>query len=257
MSVPISKSISNCYSNVCIYLFKLIVQRACVCICSNIILCVCLFHAHSMCTYQSLLHFWITFLMFCFACLHTRTPTSSPNMHIKTCDDCPLVADVSLSDTRELPQCSLVWSCFVFPPVPRTKGLGLTFTSAHILIRALVDGPGSQPTDTMDHIKCVVRALVPILAVSLPHVCVFAERLDCRHRLALAAGYGHSTGDSRTKRTVHNKLDFNTGDQCPFDTVVLGECHNAYLAPRPATVLTIAHSKFVISLILVKRALRV
>ena len=43
MSVPISNSISNCYSNVCIYLFTLIVQRACVCICSNIILCVCVF----------------------------------------------------------------------------------------------------------------------------------------------------------------------------------------------------------------------
>ena len=109
--------------------------------------------------------------MFCFACLHTRTSAPSPNMHIKTCNDCPLVANVSLSDTRELPQCSLVWSCFVFPPVPIDKGLGLTFTSAHILVRALVDGPGSKPTDTMDHIKCVVRAPVAMVAVSLPHVC--------------------------------------------------------------------------------------
>ena len=92
-------------------------------------------------------------------------------MHIKTCNDCPLVANVSLSDTRELPQCSLVWSSFFFPPVPINKGLGLTFTSAHILVRALVDGPGSQPTDTMDHIKCVVRAPVAMVAVSLPHVC--------------------------------------------------------------------------------------
>ena len=58
-----------------------------------------------------------------------------------------------------------------FPPVPINKGLGLTFTSAHILVRALVDGRGSQPTDTKDHIKCVVRALVAIVAVSLPHVC--------------------------------------------------------------------------------------
>ena len=70
----------------------------------------------------------------------------------------------------EPPQCSLVWCCFVFPPVPINKGLGLTFTSAHILVRALVDGPGSQPTDTMDHIKCVVRAPVAMVAVSLPHV---------------------------------------------------------------------------------------
>ena len=67
--------------------------------------------------------------MFCFACLHTRTSATSPNMHINTCNDCPLIVNVSLSDTREPPQCSLVWSCFVFPPVPINKGLGLTFRS--------------------------------------------------------------------------------------------------------------------------------
>ena len=31
-----------------------------------------------------------------------------------------------------------------------TKGWGLTFTSAHVLVRAPVDGPGSQATDTED-----------------------------------------------------------------------------------------------------------
>ena len=36
--------------------------------------------------------------------------------------------------------------------------------------------------------------------------CVVAERLDCRHRVALAARYGHSTSDCRTKRTVQNNL---------------------------------------------------
>ena len=186
--------------------FKLKVQSAYVCICSNIVLCVCVCFMHTRCA---------------------RVRASYISDH---------VSDVLFCMFAHTYIYNLPWSCLVFPPVPRTKGLGLTFTSAHVLIRALVDGPGSQPTDTMDHIKCVVRALVPILAVSLPHVCVIAERLDCRHRLALAARYGHSTGDPRTKRTVHNKLDFNTGDQCPFDTVVLGECHNAYLAPRPATM---------------------
>ena len=103
-------------------------------------------------------------------CTHVHL---QPHKHAykKTCNGCPLVANVSLSDTREPPQCSLVWSCFVFPPVSIHKGLGLTFTSAHILVRALVDGPGSQPTDTMVHIKCVVRAPVAMVAVSLPHVC--------------------------------------------------------------------------------------
>ena len=37
--------------------------------------------------------------------------------------------------------------------------------------RALVDGPGSQPTDIRNHTKCVVRALGPTLAVWPPHVC--------------------------------------------------------------------------------------
>ena len=52
-----------------------------------------------------------------------------------------------------------------------TKGRGLTFTSARTLVRALVDEPGLQPNDMRDHTKCVVRALMPTLAVSPPHVC--------------------------------------------------------------------------------------
>ena len=32
-----------------------------------------------------------------------------------------------------------------------TKGRGLTFIFAHVLVRPLVGGPGSQPTDTVDH----------------------------------------------------------------------------------------------------------
>ena len=104
-------------------------------------------------------------------CMFAHTYTYILTKHAKKkCNDCPLIVYVSLSDTRELSQC-LVWSSFFFPPVPINKGLGLTFTSAHILVRALVDGPGSQPTDTMDHIKCVVRAPVAMVAVSLPHVC--------------------------------------------------------------------------------------
>ena len=48
---------------------------------------------------------------------------------------------------------------------------GLTFIFAHILVRALVGGPGSQPTDTVDNTQSVVRALTPTLAVQQPHVC--------------------------------------------------------------------------------------
>ena len=60
-----------------------------------------------------------------------------------------------------------VEACFVFC----TRDRGLTFTSAHVLVRADVDGPSSQPTDEEDHISCVSRALVPALTVLPPHVC--------------------------------------------------------------------------------------
>ena len=45
------------------------------------------------------------------------------------------------------------------------QGRGLTFTFARVLVGALIDGPGSQPTDTQDHTLCAARALVPTLAV--------------------------------------------------------------------------------------------
>ena len=51
-----------------------------------------------------------------------------------------------------------------------TRGRGLTLTSAGVLVRALIDGPGLQPTDTVDLTKCAVRALVPTVAVRRPHV---------------------------------------------------------------------------------------
>ena len=59
-----------------------------------------------------------------------------------------------------------VGACFVF----YTRDRGLTFTSARVLVRAHVDGPGSHPTDAEDHTSCVSRALVPTLTVLPPHV---------------------------------------------------------------------------------------
>ena len=67
-------------------------------------------------------------------------------------------------------------SVFVFASdfclfVSTTRGRGLTCTSPLILVRAHIDEPGCPSTDTMDHTLCVVRALVPTLAVQPPHVC--------------------------------------------------------------------------------------
>ena len=56
-------------------------------------------------------------------------------------------------------------------PVRCARSRGLTFTSASVLVRASIDGPGLQPTDMRDHTKCVVRALRPTLAPSPRHVC--------------------------------------------------------------------------------------
>ena len=58
------------------------------------------------------------------------------------------------------------WSLFGF----YTRDRGLTFISARVLVRAHVDGPGSQPTDAEDHTSCVSRALVPTLTVLPPLV---------------------------------------------------------------------------------------
>ena len=39
-----------------------------------------------------------------------------------------------------------------------TRGRGLTLTSAGVLVRAPIDGPGLPPTDTKDLTKCAARA---------------------------------------------------------------------------------------------------
>ena len=44
-------------------------------------------------------------------------------------------------------------------------------SSSDVLVRADVDGPGSEPTNALDHTTCVSRALMPTLAVHPPHVC--------------------------------------------------------------------------------------
>ena len=220
ISVPISKSTSIVFN--CMYLSIQIDSATSICISSNIVLSVCVCFIHSFCAGVNDC-FILGHVSNVFSCLHTCTSATSPIMHIFETQWLPVGCKCFVINTHETPQCSLVRSCFVFPPVPIYEGLGLTFTCAHVLVRALVDWPGSQPTD--DHIKCVVRALVHMLAMLLPHVCVIAER----------RGF-------RTKRTVQNKPDFNIGDHCPFETVVLGECHNAYLSTRQATMSKQLHS---------------
>ena len=63
------------------------------------------------------------------------------------------------------------------------------------MFRAPIDEPGFPPTDIRDHTKCAVRALMPTLASSPPHVCMgFTKRL---HIWAL-----------RQKTTIQKKCDY-------------------------------------------------
>ena len=67
-----------------------------------------------------------------------------------------------------------VGACFVF----YTWDRDLTFTSARVLVRAHVDGPGSQPTDAEDHTSCF-----PVLSCPLwwcyHRMCGVAKRPGC------------------------------------------------------------------------------
>ena len=76
-----------------------------------------------------------------------------------------LLRSLSLLLSLALSVSSLI---FFSLPVCCTWGRGLTFTSAHVLVRALIDGPSYPPTDT-----------------GLPHVCLrpgTADDPSARHR---------------------------------------------------------------------------
>ena len=82
--------------------------------------------------------------------------------------------------------CVCVGVCCVCSCLTVHKGSGgLTFTSARVLVRAPIDGPGCLPNDTRDH--TFVKSVF-----SCPHepddhrVCVIAMRLGYLHKLAHA-----------------------------------------------------------------------
>ena len=74
-----------------------------------------------------------------------------------------------------------------------TRGRGLTLTFARVLVRAHVDGPGSQPTDAVDHTSCVSRALL------MPPL------RPCNHRMCVIA---KETGQSPQARTCSRTWTF-------------------------------------------------
>ena len=84
-----------------------------------------------------------------------------------------------------------------------TRGRGLAFTSAHLLVRAPIDGPGSQPTDIGDHSVCTPCSRTDFGRVTT--ACVSSpKRLGSVHWLAHAAGHGHFLGASTSGRSVRS-----------------------------------------------------
>ena len=64
-----------------------------------------------------------------------------------------------------------------------TRGRGLTFTSARVLVRAPIDGPGWHPTDIGDHSVCTPCSRAHFGRVTT--ACVSSpKRLGCLHSLA-------------------------------------------------------------------------
>ena len=114
-----------------------------------------------------------------------------------------------------------------------SQGVGLTVTSAHVLVRAHVDGPRFPPTDTVHHTLC---------AFSPPQLC------HCQRDWAVSIGW-HMQQDidiseasphpgapllfvskrSRLKTTTQ-KIDDNFSQ----DIVVICECCNACFPLRRA-----------------------
>ena len=102
-------------------------------------------------------------------------------------------------------------------------GRGLTFTSARVLVRAPIDGPGQQRTDTEDCGE--VRALTPPLTLLPPHVC------HRRRDWAVSVG-SHMQQDTVISWSPPRPSAFSchcspqrpgtkNGDNVPLDTVVI------------------------------------
>ena len=89
----------------------------------------------------------------------------------------------------------------LFPACFISRCRGLTFTAAHVLVRALVDGPSSQPTDTVDHHTVVWSMLSCPLRPGHHRMCVVAKRLGCLSWLARAAGRRHFSSASASRRS--------------------------------------------------------
>ena len=98
-----------------------------------------------------------------------------------------------------LSHCAFVLSLFPLP-VCCTRGPGLAFASARVLVSSTYRWARPSTHKHRGPHQCVVRALMPALAVSQLHE--IANGLGCVHWLIHAAGHGHHSGDSTWPHTV-------------------------------------------------------
>ena len=97
-----------------------------------------------------------------------KTEEATLNWRLSWCYN---TKDKRMAETLQLPQTEKMLSRLVFAPVHIHMGSGVLRSPLPAsLFRAPIDGPGSQPTDALDHTSCASRALMPTLAQP-PHVC--------------------------------------------------------------------------------------
>ena len=122
---------------------------------------------------------------------------SPPNKVVVALLDLPRTAWTGLRTSfRNLLSLSVMWCTSLSVPVLCACRLGLFIctrpSGSHVqfcpcvLVRSRIDGPGTPPTGTKDHTLCVVRALMPPLAVLPPHAC-HRQETGARHGYFLRA----------------------------------------------------------------------
>ena len=123
-----------------------------------------------------------------------------------------------------------------------TRGRGLTFTSARVLVRAR--NRWAKPSTNRHrspHLLCGLcshahSGRATTARVSSP------KRLCCPHWLAHAAEHGHFSGASTSGRTIFlwletvhiRNMDRKIGADSPFAMADIGVCFNACFTPRRA-----------------------
>ena len=98
-----------------------------------------------------------------------------------------------------------------------TSGRGLTFTSAHVMVRAPIDGQGSQPTDTEHHTQTACRGGADGVAWC---VCVCVCLWVC---VCVCVGEGRGGERERVRRSFERAFKFLNCLAVSYSYITYGE----------------------------------